>query len=31
MIGKDGPATCDSLNILDTVKTTALISKVIVL
>ena len=27
MIGTDGPATCDSLNILDTVKTTSLITR----
>ncbi len=28
MIGTDGPATCDSMNILDTAKTTALIAKI---
>ena len=27
MIGTDGPATCDSVNILDTAKTTALITR----
>lgn len=28
MIGTDGPATCDSLNILDTAKTTSLITRI---
>jgi len=28
MIGTDGPATCDSVNILDTAKTTALITRI---